>query len=90
MFYAHYDNAEYCNRDRDCFVNCLLGCIFTWSSSSSYVNNPVFTDRYRYLFAEIVFKFCFSANYSRRVTILLVRSVARGYDGFSINARFGS
>jgi hypothetical protein len=22
-------------------VNCLLGCIFTWSGSSSYVNNPV-------------------------------------------------
>jgi hypothetical protein len=23
------------------FVNCLLGFIFTWSGSSSYVNNPV-------------------------------------------------
>jgi hypothetical protein len=27
------------NSDRDCFVNCLLGCIFTWSGSSSYVND---------------------------------------------------
>jgi hypothetical protein len=25
-------------------VNCLLGCIFTWSGSSSYVNNPVFIE----------------------------------------------
>jgi hypothetical protein len=24
-------------------VNCLLDCIFTWSGSSSYVNNPVYT-----------------------------------------------
>jgi hypothetical protein len=30
-----------CNRDRDCFVDCLLGCIFTWSGSSSYLNNLV-------------------------------------------------
>jgi hypothetical protein len=22
-------------------VKCILGCIFTWSGSSSYVNNPV-------------------------------------------------
>jgi hypothetical protein len=29
-------------RDRNCFVNCLLGCIFTWSGSASYVNNPVY------------------------------------------------
>jgi hypothetical protein len=31
------------DRDRDYFVNCLLGCIFTWSGSSSYANNPVLT-----------------------------------------------
>jgi hypothetical protein len=23
-------------------VSCLLGCIFTWLGSSSYVNNPVY------------------------------------------------
>jgi hypothetical protein len=23
-------------------MNCLLDCIFTWSGSSSYVNNPVY------------------------------------------------
>jgi hypothetical protein len=23
-------------------MNCILGCIFTWSGSSSYVNNPLY------------------------------------------------
>jgi hypothetical protein len=23
------------------FINCILGCIVTWSGSSAYVNNPV-------------------------------------------------
>jgi hypothetical protein len=26
----------------ECFVKCILGCIFTWSGSSSYVNNSVY------------------------------------------------
>jgi hypothetical protein len=30
-----------CNRYQDSFIIRILGCIFTWSCSSSYVNNPV-------------------------------------------------
>jgi hypothetical protein len=29
------------NMDQGSFINSILGCIFTWSGSSSYVDNPV-------------------------------------------------
>jgi hypothetical protein len=49
------------NSDRDCFVNCLLGCIFTWSGSSSYVNEPVLLYKF-YKTLE-----CHSASYKTSV-----------------------
>jgi hypothetical protein len=41
QFYANIEiSADLCNVDS--FINRILGCIFTWSGSLSYLNTPIF------------------------------------------------